>query len=100
CLSRVKVTMPKLMFATFWCIFLAVELAEHVLSIGSVKHPFALLWIVLHRELEQIRAFEEAFDPALECPLLQVRRGVKRDPAAAGKFIVNCHDPLLRGLMP
>ncbi len=60
----------------------AIERPGGILRIRSQQHPFAVLKVVVDRQLKEIRAFEEIavlarippFDDARQRPLFQIRR--------------------------
>lgn len=60
-LGGVEVTVPEFEFFGFGCEFVAVEIAEHVLGVGSVEDPCGVVGGVVDGGLEEVWAFEPAF---------------------------------------
>ena len=75
CLRCVEVAVPHPLFlARVGRELPAVELAEQISPVGRVEHPARFARLAHDRQLEEIRALEEALDAALERPFLQVGR--------------------------
>src|ERR1035437_480375 len=79
---------------------MTVERAEQVFAAGGGQHPKFPGRPAIHRQLENVRAFEQALDAALECQLLEVRRGVEGNPAFAVQLVIDGHDPAFARAVP
>src|SRR5262245_17749170 len=70
-LGGVEIAVPKLVPARVGFELAAVELAEDILAISAMQHPLAFA-SSFHRQFEDVRAFKETLDAALEFPDFQV----------------------------
>src|SRR5262249_39861932 len=77
-----------------------VELAQDILAVRGIQHPAAFCLFSVESQLEKIRAFEKAINPALKVPRLEILRRVEGDLALAFDFVIHGHHPRLRRFMP